>query len=241
MVRKLTEALRDGEWRGRRAFVVGSGPSMAGFDRSLLDSEKWIACNEEYKHGKPAVALVQDVRLFAQGAPGLVPMRLRPDWTGGPHLPVYFKGHPDLPMPEVPDEVYLANTAHSQHAPFRWGKTLEEGLYYGANVGMAALNLADILGADPIYLLGFDARVDDERTHHHRDYPPGWTLDDRESRAFVYRKWHEQFREISQVVRARVVNLNPSSGIDAFHRHSWIAYKGKLLELCNEGMPVDGP
>jgi hypothetical protein len=134
---------------------------------------------------------------------------------------VYFKGHPDREMPwaaEVPDAVFMAETAHSREHQFRWGKTLAEGLYYGANVGMAALNLADILGADPIYLLGFDAKVEDSQGHHHSHYPADWTLRYPEDRAHVYRRWHAAFREIAKVVRARVVNLNPDSGIDAFKK-----------------------
>ena len=71
-----------------------------------------------------------------------------------------------------------------------------------------------------LYLLGFDARVDDERTHHHGGYPQGWSLTDAESRAHVYRLWHRTFREIAQVVRARVINLNPESGIDAFTKYA---------------------
>lgn len=218
-MRPLAAALKDGAWSGRRAFVVGSGPSLAGFDRSLLDGENWIACNEEYRYGKPTIALVQDVRLFHQGDPvhGLVPLRSRPDWAGGGrHVPVYFKGHPDREDIEAPDTVFQATSAHSKEAPFRWGKTLAEGLYYGANVGMSAINLADILGADPIYLLGFDARFEDERAHHHEHYPEGWALDAPNARESVYRRWHREFRKIAQVVRARVVNLNPDSGIDAF-------------------------
>jgi hypothetical protein len=146
----------------------------------------------------------------------VVPLRSRSNWTGGPHVPVYFKGHPNREPSDAPDTVLEIASAHDYANPFRWGKSLSEGLYYGANVGMAAINLADILGADPIYLLGFDARPDAERAHHHGAYPPGWTLTERESREVVYRKWHEQFRKIAQMVRARVVNLNPESGIDAF-------------------------
>jgi hypothetical protein len=229
-MRPLTGVLKDGEWDGQRAFVVGSGPSMKGFDYSLLDGERWIACNEEYKQGKPSVALVQDVRLFAQGGPGLTPLRDRADWTRGAHLPVYFKGHPDREEQTAPDSVFQVKSAHSHLEPFRWGKSLEEGLYYGANVGMAAINLADILGANPIYLLGFDARVDDERAHHHRDYPDGWSLADSESRAHVYRLWHAKFREIAQMVRARVINLNPESGIDAFEKVPWVDIRGSICE-----------
>lgn len=223
-MRPLTAALRDGAWAGRRAFVVGSGPSLKGFDFSLLAGELWIGCNEEYRHG-PTIALVQDLRLFDQGQPGFTPLCERTAWTGGPHLPVYFKGHPDRPAPshEIPDTVYGINAAHDHLRPFRWGKSLEEGLYYGANVGMAAINLADILGAETIYLLGFDARVDAERSHHHNLYPEGWTLDSVADRQTVYLRWHQTFREIAKMVRARVVNVVNTkcvSGIDAFPMRS---------------------
>lgn len=239
-MRPITDALKDGAWLGRRAFVVGSGPSMAGFDYSLLDSEKWVACNEEYKHGLPTIALVQDLRLFAQGGPGVTALRDRADWTGGRHLSVYSKGHPDREEVEAADSVFQVKTAHSYKDPFRWGKTLEEGLYYGANVGMAGISLADILGADPIFLLGFDAKVDEPRAHHHRDYPQGWALEDPESRAHVYRRWHATFREIAKMVRARVINLNPESGIDAFEKQTPITltYSDGLRKL--EGLGQRG-
>lgn len=224
-MRPITDVLKDRAWEGRRAFVVGSGPSLRGFDFSLLRNELWIGCNEEYRHA-PTIALVQDPRLFAgDGSPEITPYSRNPAWTGGPHIPVYFKGHPDRQDYEAPDTAFQVNSAHSREAPFRWGQTLEEGLYYGANVGMAAINLAEILGADPIYLLGFDARTDDQRTHHHDSYPDSWKLDRAEDRAVVYRRWHAAFRKIATMVRSRIINLNPDSGIDAFrkgrvHRHT---------------------
>lgn len=210
--------LKDSAWSGRRAFVVGSGPSLSGFDYSLLKNELWIGLNEEYKHA-PTIALVQDPRLFnGDGSSKITPYSKDPAWTGGPHIPVYFKGHPDREDYSAPDTVFQVRSAHDQHRPFRWGQTLEEGLFYGANVGMAGINLAEILGANPIYLLGFDARIDDPKTHHHDSYPPGWTLERLVDRNAVYSRWHKSFRKIATMVRSRIVNLNPDSGIDAFEK-----------------------
>lgn len=215
-MKPITELLKDRSYEGRRAFVVGSGPSLRGFDFSLLRDEFWIGCNEEYKHG-PTIAICQDPRLFAgDGSPEVTPYSRNPAWYQGPHVPLYFHAHPDREWPQAPDSVYWVKSAHDQHRPFRWGKSLEEGLYYGANVGMSAINLAEILGADTIYLLGFDARIDEPKTHHHNSYPPDWTLARVCDRNAVYSRWHQEFRKIAKMVRARVINLNPDSGIDAF-------------------------
>lgn len=218
-MRLLTDhpELYEGCWDGRRAFVIGSGPSMKGFDLNLLRKELTIGCNEEYLWG-PTIGLAQDPRITqGDGIPGRVPLFKNPAWLRGDHVPVYFHGHPDVPLPaDVPDEVYRVNSAHSKDRPFRWGQSLQEGLYYGANVGMAAINLAEILGADPIYLLGFDARWEDSSTHHHGKYPKEWTLDKEVDRKAVYGRWIKEFRKIAALVRARVINLNPDSAVDAF-------------------------
>ncbi len=213
-MRALTERLRDGQWRGRRAFVVGSGPSLKGFDFSLLDNDLTIGCNEEYRWG-PTIAICQDLRFFSQEIPGRIPAKDNPHWTSNGSVPVYFKGHADRQDVEAPDSVYQIGSADGKEA-FAWGKSLREGLYYGANVGMSALNLAEILGANPIYLLGFDANPADQATHHHDHYPPEWKLDQADDRRIVYQKWRAEFRALTRHIKARVVNLNPDSGIDAF-------------------------
>lgn len=216
-MRPLEQVLKNGQWKGRRAFVVGSGPSLRGFDRSVLNAEMTIGCNEEYRWG-PSISLCQDPRFFAgDGMPGRTPVKDDPAWFRGSSLPVYFHGHHDVPMPEVNhDEICLARTAHSRETPFAWGSSLECGLYYGANVGMTAINLAEILGADPIYLLGFDAKAQGERTHCHDAYPKEWTLDKEVDRKHVYGRWIAEFRNIAPKIKPRVVNLNPDSAIDAF-------------------------
>ena len=230
-MKPITDILQAGQWRGRSAFVVGSGPSLKGFDFGLLRNELTIGVNDEYLWG-PTIALAQDPRIVAgDGIPGRTPLFQNPAWYNGPHIPVYFEGHPDRPKYEAPDTVYKIGSADGKQ-PFVWGKSLSEGLYYGANAGMAALNLADILGADPIYLLGFDARADAVETHHHSNYPKEWTLDRAEDREAVYGRWIKEFRVIAQYVRAEVLNFNPESGIDAFQKYElWPAADGAILAV----------
>ncbi len=230
-MRPITDTLKEGQWSGRRAFVVGSGPSLTGFNFGLLKHDLTIGCNDEYKWG-PTIAICQDPRFFnGDGTPDRIPARLNPAWVQGPHTPVYFKGHPEQEEFEAPDTVFKIISDHGLGREFKWGKTLAGGLYYGANVGMAALNLAEILGADPIYLLGFDANPEIPQTHHHDSYPQAWCMENQDDRAAVYGRWIKEFRRIAPMIKAKVYNLNMLSGIDAFPKRQPYVFKDSIQVL----------
>lgn len=215
-MRALTEILKNGQWSGRPAFVVGSGPSLKHFDRSVLRGSLTIGCNEEYRWG-PTISICSDYRFFkGDGTPGRIPARINPDWYHTSSIPVWFKGHPDSEPLEANDSIYLAQTAHTRETPFAWGTSLETGLYYGGNVGMTAINLAEILGADPICLLGFDCNAEQQATHCHDAYPPGWKLENIEERRKAYDRWIKEFDRIAPLIKASVWNLNLDSAINAF-------------------------
>jgi hypothetical protein len=225
-VRPVTDVLKTGEWAGKRAFVIGSGPSLKNFDRSHLAGELTIACNEEYRLLRATINLVQDVRLFATPSdPGVVPLRDREDWYRGGAWPVYFKGHPDREDVDANDFIFQAKSCHTQDQLFRWGTSLEAGLTYGANVGLAALSLADVLGASPIYLLGFDCGFGPKReTHCHSHYPENWALPEK-SQQEVFARWVDEFTRHAPSVRGKVVVCGPSA-LDCFKRIS----HGELIE-----------
>lgn len=225
-MRPLTDALRTGQWTGRAAFVVGSGPSLIGFDREHLKGRQTIGCNMEYTWG-PSIAIVQDVRLF-KGDGSLKGLKDREDWRGGRSLPVYFKGHPDREDIDAENRIYQARSCHSQEAPFTWGTSVEGGLTYGANVGIAALSLADILGASPIYLLGFDCGFGPRReTHSHLHYPKNWTLPEA-SQQEVYARWVKEFARHAPSIKGKVIVCGPSA-LNCFPKIS-------LLQLIEELM-----
>ena len=82
----------------------------------------------------------------------------------------------------------------------------------GRKPGLSALNFADILGADPIYLVGYDLQPIHGKTGNwHREYPDNWKMG-----AWVYAKMIERFRDFAPCARHRVVNLNPRSALDCF-------------------------
>lgn len=227
-MRPITDVLRDGQWRRRPCFVVGSGPSLRGFDFARLSIHLTIGCNEEYRWG-PTIGICQDVRFF-RGDGSRIGAKDNPEWYGGNSIPLYFKAHPDREDIDANDMIYSVGAAHSKAAPFRWGRSLAEGLAYGANVGIAALNLADILGADPIYLLGFDCKAGPAgESHHHDHYPANWRIPDKPSSELRYEQWRDEFARHSLSIQSRVVNLGPDSALTCFEMQDW---RRVLCEPC---------
>ena len=94
----------------------------------------------------------------------------------------------------------------------RWPAGLNEGIYRGNNAGSAGVCLADVLGAETIYLLGFDMRADAVgRANWHDLYPEKWRAS--ESQLATYRN---DLDRVSKMVRAKVVNLTPGSALRCF-------------------------
>ena len=223
-MRPLTDFFTTGQWKGKRAIVVGSGPSLKTFDRRNLDGELTIACNEEYRNFRATINLAQDVRLFC-GDGSVVGLRDRKDWYQNGSWPVYFKGHPDREDVLANDFILQAKTCHTQEKPFSWGNTIEGGLTYGANVGLAALSLADALGASPIYLLGFDCGFGPRgETHSHGHYPAAWALPTL-SQQEVFARWVKEFSRHAPSVGGQVVVAGPSA-LNCFKKIS----HGQLVE-----------
>ena len=88
-------------------------------------------------------------------------------------------------------------------------------IHQGANGGYQALNLAVLLGAKKIILLGFDMREIEGRKHWHPNHSHGLN----NPHQGLFDQWIENFRTtIPDLERAgvEVVNCSPGSALDAF-------------------------
>ena len=194
--------LKDNMWAGQRCFLVGGGPSLKDFDWNLLKNELWIGINAAWIYAVPTISLTQDqrcLRLFSKP-----PYRER--WYKLPckvhKWPHQVKGNENykdvIPLNKAPNKT--------------WGKTLEHGIYPASNAGLSALNLAEILGADPIYLLGFDMKKsNDGENHFHDKYRDSW-----KQPAKVYEHFARDFSKICCYLKSKVINLSPDSALDCF-------------------------
>lgn len=95
----------------------------------------------------------------------------------------------------------------NRHSALAWGWTLAEGVGCGGNSGFAAMNLADVLGAETVYLLGFDLKGENGRaTNFHDGYG------DKPAHESICDRWLDAFRWASTRCRAKVVVLEVVEG-----------------------------
>lgn len=184
-------------WEGDTAFIVCGGPSVRGLDLSLLWERRVIAVNSSYLSVPFADFLFFcDLRWWKlheealQTFPGEIV-------TNGPVIPMQNTRRPLVLRRSVPDDGALSLD------PTRVvvGKTSTHG----------AINLAVLLGAARIVLLGADmGAAPDGATHHHPAHPwpqkPGC--------------WDEQMKELRgleeplRTLGISVLNASPFSRID---------------------------
>jgi hypothetical protein len=89
-----------------------------------------------------------------------------------------------------------------------------ETIRQGRSSGQTGVSLAYALGADPIYLLGFDMRTVEGREHHHDDYVGAPRDLDVYEREFIpsFKGWHEQ----ALAAGRRIYNATPGSALKEF-------------------------
>lgn len=216
--------ITDGMWKGRRAFVLGGGPSVGAFDLSRLRGELTLGLNMGFL-ADPTVNLVCDLRLVQQ-------LMSDPRWQryGGTKLWLNSEQPND---PWRPDGTTILYEAVQGGRSF-WSRSLRHGVFRGMSAGVSGLNLAEILGADPIYLVGFDMRGSGGKTANwHGEYASAWIQEDA-----VYRKNIAEFKTIAgaHAIRSRVVNLNPGSALKCFPT----AWPGSVIEGLGPTHPEIG-
>ncbi len=195
--------IHDGAWAGRPAFVIGGGPSLKDFDFSRLAGELTLGLNMAFLHD-PTANLVFDLRLMES-------LVQDPRWKAYKGAKLWLNSEIPNERGRFKDVVELRECLDMGRGPL-WSTGLEWGIWRRTNAGASALNLAEILGADPIYLLGFDFN---QKGNWHGEYPKGWTPDEVTLRGYI-----KDFEENVGGIRATVVNLNPESALRSFpHGH----------------------
>lgn len=126
---------------GKRCFIVGRGPSLTGFDFYKLKDEFTIAINGAFTAFNSSAVIFLD-RLFVSKFKEQLAK-----YDGY----IFGATRTDYHMMDLRDNVYHFQT-HSANPQ----QSLDTGLYCGALSGIASINLAMVMGADKIYLLGFD-------------------------------------------------------------------------------------
>jgi hypothetical protein len=208
--RSLHRVLPDYSWSRQPCFIVGGGSSLKGFDFERLRGKgKIIAVNRAYLDCPFADLLVfmDKSRFYRWAMENKLDKRSKQKFEEFKGLKAYVYMRHDIP------NVYLVPRA----GKFGLSTSLEEGIYIGTNSGYSALSIALCLGANPIYLLGFDMKYSrDEKGkpigHYHKTYPEQQV----EQVVIDFRKGYIELAPELKLRGRRVINLNPDSGLTCF-------------------------
>lgn len=203
----IAKRFTDGCWQGQTCFIVGGGSSLEGFDFDRLRGRgRVIAINKAFAHVPFAdIMYAMDRPLLDDLIGGKLGEGYRQAFEGFRGAKVWL----DISGYSYPDDVFVIKCAGAEG----WSSSLEDGLTHGQHSGYSALNLAILLGADPIYLLGYDCKAGPEgKMHFHEGYPGAPNM----NAANVFLRENEAGALALPPGGPRIVNLNPASALRAF-------------------------
>jgi hypothetical protein len=201
----LYNVMEDGDWKGRRCFIIGGGSSLKNFNWDLLNGELTIGVNRAFEKHIPNIILSMDSRVWSWIEEGKFGEDAKNRFKNFKGIKVWVSQHA-----LYPEDIYVVK---QDYTPFAKVGSVR-GLRTGYNSGYCALNLAAALGANPIYLLGFDMIGTGKggQKWWHDGYPVKQTEE-------VYETFIKEFRRFAPVLKKsgiRVVNLYKKSALDCF-------------------------
>ncbi|MHA2065520.1 MAG: hypothetical protein ACXABY_14190 [Candidatus Thorarchaeota archaeon] len=216
-------------WEGQDAFVIGGGTSLRDFDWELLRHEHTVGCNNAFRKGTE----ICDVCVFAD----------RQFLFDGPKQENTRKGFYDEIAKYGQTNLVITNDNTLRHNTEPWLYWMmrkkkgihRDGLGFNANTGSVAINVALLLGAKTIFLLGFDMHLDKNGQPNYHKH-----LIDKPSPE-VYVRMLASFghvsRGLSKFPGCKVYNVNADSSLELFEKldpaEFWAVRKAAKLHKRN--------
>lgn len=197
--RKVGEILKDGAWKGERCFIIAGGKSVNNFDLQKLKYEHVIGVNLAFRLLDPEIHYSVDARLWGWIESGDTGPGDREKFEKSKAIKVWS----DLARSPLPEELFLAPSIGRQGL----SHAFSEGIGPGTNSGFGALNIALLLGASEIYLIGYDFYG----TRWHDGYPQKGEME-----PSYHRVCYEEASEEFKTFPSRIINLNPASHLKIF-------------------------
>ena len=213
--------MRDGAWKGHRAFMVGGGASLKDFDWGLLKGELTIGINRAVEVFDPSIVFSMDLRMWSYYERGDL----------GEMATERFRAYKGNKVWSVTPNFILPEEAYYIPRPKRsigYGLGTLKEMETANNSGYGGLQLALALGADPVYLLGLDMEGDSKgkQAWWHNGYPAGQS-------GRVYLSMIEHFNKFAKTIKGtglNIVNLSPNSKLQCFRKQDPMEVLGKKVK-----------
>lgn len=203
---------------GRRCIIIGGGPSLTNFDRSIISNELAIGTNKEFMFSSPTINYSMDYTFFEllnnNQRMDTEEIIMRRKWKEYQGIKVFLSQNKG----KFSENIYTVNKIEKELI----STNLKDGIFGGNNSGIGALMLAIALGSKRIGLLGFDLKVEGERTHCHGGYKrgDGKPTHDLDSMKRVLNNFRLRFEVIAPMIDqsgVKVINLNSNSALKCFN------------------------
>jgi hypothetical protein len=209
---KLVEVMNSESWLNKKCFILGGGPSLKGFDFSQLDTQLTIGINrafQYYPNEKINYSMDSDfydkMKRGDYNKPGET--AVYEQWLAFKGLKVFLT---PMELKSYGQEVRLVKKLFYKSV----SRDLEQGIYGGCNSGLGAIMLAIAIGANPIYLLGYDMQTT-ERNHWHDGYPEKKETDFN-SKLTQYRHEIEEMVPLFNKIGVQIFQTNKDSALKCF-------------------------
>jgi len=180
-------------WAGQDAYIIGGGSSLKNFDWNQLITLNTIGCNDAYKHGQAIckICVFGDLSWWQHHGKHLA------DFTG------IVVSNACAMASEKPKWVHYYER--------RYDGLSRTELCWAGHTGSSAINLALILGAKNIYLLGFDMGIINGETNWHNEVIHPNAVLPSSYQKFLSR-WNHVTRDLNRMFPNRsVINVSDCS------------------------------
>ena len=173
-------------WKDKRCFVIGGGSSLKNFDFKKLNGELVITTNRGLEfYPQSAINICTDARVWGWYEDKSLGDEAKEKFYSYKGYKVWLNVQA-FPFPE---DIYTINPIFPTDFNF---SDYYRGLPVYGNSGVNAIMLAACLGANPIYLLGFDLYgVNGKTANYHSGYSEGGNKED------LYTRFLEDFKDAS--------------------------------------------
>ncbi len=195
----------NGIWKGKRCFIIGGGPSVKRVDLSALAGELTIGINRAYELFDPSILYGVDGQLFGWVELGEFGEESRRKFNEYKGYKAWMALHSLFP-----EDFYLIEVDSAKGHKIGTTKRLS----FKNNSGYGAINLAAALGAQEIYLIGFDMRGN--KRGKQRWWHDGYPVDYGEGIYTRYIKEITAFAPVLKKAGIKVVNLTRASSLKCF-------------------------